>query len=213
MNQLFDLANGFIATSIIIIVIGIINYKTLVQFNALRVLFYLVIISVISDIASTYMQANGIHNIWLFNVYNIIEYSLFAVFYLTLFNVNKSWKLAIGIFYIVAFGIMIIATATQSFQLHLNSASMGLKSIILICSAVFYFKDMLSKLEYETPWENPFFWINSGILLFFSGGFFIFIFSDYRDTTRMINLWDIHNIIHIIYNILIIIGFWKARKI
>ncbi len=213
MNEIFNFGNGFITTSILIILIGALNFKTLKRSLPLRVLFCLIIISLIVDVVGRIMQFNGIHNIWLYNTYTLIEYSLFTLFYLSLFSIKRNMKIVIGVFYIMALTVMIIITISQSFHEHLNSVAMGLRSLILICFAALYFKDMLSKLEYDTPWENPFFWINSGILLFFSGGFFIFIFSDYRDTTRMINLWDIHNIIHIIYNILIIIGFWKARKI
>lgn len=213
VNEIINFANGFKITSILILLVGVLNLETLKRYTPLRVLFCLILISLATDIAGSTMRMNGIHNIWLFNIYNLVEYSLFALFYLTLFKLSKEWKLAIGVGYSLVLGIMIITTVSQSFYEHLNSASMAIKSIILICSSVYYFRVMLSKLEFNTPWMNPLFWINSGILLYFSGAFFIFTFSDYRDAERMITLWDIHNIIHIIYNLLILIGFWKARKI
>lgn len=213
MNEIIDFANGFIITSILIILVGCLNLKTLKSSLPLRVLFCLIIVSVISDVTGSIFRMRGIHNIGLFNIYNLVEYLMFAVFYLTLLKLNKNWSFILGGVYLAAFVIMFFTTINQAFYEHLNSAAMGIKSILLICSSVYYFRVMLNQLEYDTPWSNPFFWINSGILLYFSGGFFIFIFSDYRDAVWTITLWDIHNIIHIIYNILILIGFWKARKI
>ena len=212
MNEIINFGNGFIVTSILIIMVGVINFKTLNWTTPLRVLFCLIIISTLFDITGNTMFAYGIHNLWLINIYTILEYSLFTAFYLILFNLSRNWKLIVGLFYILAVAVMISVTVSQSFSEHLNSASMGMKSIILICSSVFYFKVMLEKLEFDTPWANPLFWINSAVFLYFSGSFFIFIFSEYRDISRVIYLWDLHNIIHIIYNLLILVGFWKARK-
>lgn len=213
MNEIINFYTILLATSILIILVGAINFKTLKGSLPLRVLFCLFIISLLSDLVGTYMHNRGIHNLWLFNLYNLIEFALLALFFISLFKFERKWNLIISLGYFVALIVMIYISISQSFTENLNSTLMGLESIILICSAVYYFKVMLSKLEFDTPWSNPFFWINSGVLLYFSGGFFIFIFSDYRDVSNTINLWDIHNIIHIIYNILIIIGFWKARKI
>ena len=212
MNGIINLGYLFIATSAVIVIVGALNLKTLKRSLPLRVLFCLIVISLLSDLASGYMQSHAIHNLWLINLYNIIEYSLFAVFYLLLFKLNKNPKYIVGTLYLMGLIIIVITSFTQSFSEHLNSTLLGMKSIILICSSVFYFKVMLDEIEFETPWSNPFFWINSGVLIYFSGCFFIFIFSEYRGVSRTINLWDIHNIIHIIYNLLILIGFWKARK-
>ncbi|MFT5820886.1 MAG: hypothetical protein ACI8ZM_002134 [Crocinitomix sp.] len=212
MNEIINFGTGFIAISIIIIIVGLLNFKTLMQINALRVLFCLIVASTIVDILGLVMQINGIHNIWLYNLYNLIEFSLIAYFFFLLYNIKKPYRLILGLSYFAALLFIIFVTIQQSFSEHFNSAMMGFSSIILICSSAFYFKIMLNQLEFETPWSNPFFWFSSAILIYFSGCFFIFIFSDYRDVTRIIKIWDIHNLIHIGYNLLILIGFWKARK-
>lgn len=212
MNEIINFYTILLASSILIILVGIINFKTLKRSWPLGVLFILFIVSVTSDIAGTAMQNRGIHNLWLYNLYNLIEYSLLAIFFILLFQFKRQGQIISSIVYLTILTLMIFISVSQSFTEHFNSTLMGLQSIVLICSSVLYFRVMLNNLEFETPWSNPFFWINSAILIYFSGCFFIFIFSDYRDVTRTIKIWDIHNIIHIIYNLLILIGFWKARK-
>lgn len=212
MNGLIDTGDIFIATTFIVMLVGLINLKTLKRFLPLRVLLCLISASLIFDIVGTLMLLNGTHNIWLINLYSLTEYLLLALFYFTLFKFNSNWKSTLGLFYALVLIVMTIIAIAQSFTEHINSLFLGVKSIIFICSSVIYFKLMLDKIEFDTPWSNPFFWINSAIIIYFSGCFFIFIFSEYRDVSKTINLWDIHNIIHIIYNLLILIGFWKARK-
>jgi len=207
--ELLSAPNLQVLSTILVVVIGIIKYKTLNL--PLRVLFYLIILSLLTDFTCYLLVNFNMYNLWVINTYTILEFLFFSIFYLSILKSIKQIKL-LSLFYLLSLIAVTIITFAQSFTLHLSQITLGIESIIFICSSAIYFNLMLKKLEYSTPWSNPLFWLNSAILIYFSGCFFVFIFSEYRAFKLVIMVWDLHNIIRIIFNMLIIIGFWKARK-
>jgi hypothetical protein len=74
------------------LVAAVINSKTIRKSKALIVLISLSAISLLSDLIGSYLNAYGLYNIWLFNLYTIIEFGLLALFYLFLFPYTKKVK-------------------------------------------------------------------------------------------------------------------------
>ncbi len=162
-----------------------------------------------NDFLLRYYAANGIRNTWLLNLFTIVEYTVFAFMFCKLLRSSKYIQiimtvLAIGLVSIISF------TCWQSFNYTLNEAAMAIESIIFICLSAVYFYQMLQQMEYENPFDNPFFWFTAAVLIYFAGGFFFFIFSE--NQSAPIAVWYIHNSIRLIYTILILIAFWKTRK-
>lgn len=93
-----------------------------------------------------------------------------------------------------------------------NSNSLSVESLLLVVFSVLYFYQMLQKPELTPIEKQAFFWINSGVLVYFAGNIFIFVFmrviiefnldrSDYYTTY-------IHSILNITCNLLFGIGLW-----
>ena len=56
------------------------------------------------------------------------------------------------------------------------------------------------------------FWINTAILIYFSGNLFLFIFNTYLVSVLKDDLvvyWSFHNLLYLIKNVLFAIGLWQ----
>ena len=96
----------------------------------------------------------------------------------------------------------------------MDNFSASVEAILLSVYALVSFLFIMRKLLFENILSEPFFWINSGVLFYFSGSLLVFAFSNYFLTFEPSNqyvLWSIPQFLNIFYNILICIGFWKAR--
>lgn len=97
----------------------------------------------------------------------------------------------------------------------MNNFSTSLEAILLSLFALFSFLFVMRKLIFENILSEPFFWINSGVLFYFSGNLLAFTFSNYVYTHQQPyynTLWAIPRFLNIFFNILICIGFWKTRR-
>lgn len=177
--------------------------------NTLKILSLLTIFTLINDLILYYTSSHGIRNIWLVNLFTILEFASLSLIYCFVLKETKFIQSLATALIIALFAIVYI-TINQSFYLHLNSAAMAIESILMIILSVICFYQMLNKMEYENPLSNPLFWFNAAVLIYFSGGFFFFIFSQSK---APFNIWYIHNLIRLIYTTLILITFWKARKV
>jgi hypothetical protein len=60
--------------------------------------------------------------------------------------------------------------------------------------------------------NETFFWINCGILIYFSGNILLFLLGKFLTVQQTFELWGpIHNILNIVFNILVSIGFLKSK--
>ncbi len=90
------------------------------------------------------------------------------------------------------------------------------ESIILSLYALGSFLFVMRKLIFNNLLSEPFFWINSGVLFYFSGNLLVYVFSNYLVSSGLYNdshIWSITPILSIFFNILLSIGFWKTRAI
>lgn len=191
-------------------IVGLLWFKFLKGY--LVPLLVLVSFSFATDVVNIVFAKSNINNLYIFHFFTIIEFILISLFYSLFFRKQlKSgyFLLPIPIFLIVAF-IDYKINGLNS----MDHFSTSIESILLSIYALFSFLFIMRKLLFENLLSEPFFWINSGVLFYFSGNLLVFAFSNYFLATELSNhsaLWSIPQLLNIFYNILIIIGFWKAR--
>ena len=196
----------------VFIPIAIGTYRLRALSNPMRVLFVLVITSLTFDAFSeivAHANKGGHSNLWVLNLYTPIETIIYCVFFLMMLK-DLIQKNILIVIYLIPLSFIFYYTYKHGNRL--SDVSLAIESITVIASTMIFFYVMLKRLEHETPLSNPYFWFNSAILIYFSSAFFVFIFSDYRKLSSDWNLWNIHSIVRIIFNLLISIGFWKAQK-
>jgi hypothetical protein len=181
--------------------------------SGLRIVFAFLLLSIISDLISTAIYLSGnIPSLWL-NIYTIPESIIFGVFYYWLFKNSRSNQLLlVATALVIGISAIIILIFIEPLTPLLNTMSLGLEATIFIFVSVGYFYVMLNKMEFDNPFNNPIFWMNAGVLIYFSGSFFSFMFSAVKYPQLGLGIWVIHNAVHIIFVLFILIGFWKVRK-
>ncbi|MES2394909.1 MAG: hypothetical protein V4549_02850 [Bacteroidota bacterium] len=211
INSFYDYLDSIsILFSVLTFIVGLLCIKSIKGY--LVPLFLIVLVSFITEIISVVYASSNINNFYIFHLFTILEFILISFFYILFFKKYLRpvfLLLPIPVFLIVAF-IDYRINGLNS----MDSLSASVEAILLSVYALVSFFFVMQKLLFENILSEPFFWINFGILFYFSGGLLIFAFSNYFLAFEPLNqnaLWSIPQFLNIFYNILISIGFWKAR--
>ena|SRR5882757_7058567 len=187
------------------------NYKKLDK-SAAIILYYLLLSAVISVLAEI-AQKKFRTNLPLLHFYTLAELVVLVQFYkkLTIVKSNTVFLSAIQLFFI-AFCVTNVFL-WQSIKTY-PSYTLSLGALILmLLAASYYAKILFVTLEVKTT-ALPSFWFNSGIFLYFSGAFFLFIFSNFvrKSIIDFDIVWNLHAAFVLIMYILFTIGFIKCKK-
>jgi hypothetical protein len=90
----------------------------------------------------------------------------------------------------------------------------GAEGILMLCFSGYYYYQLQSETQDENISANAFFWINSGVFLYFGTSFFVLLFENnlrYQEEFIRILSWSIHHTSNIAHNILFSFGIWKIK--
>jgi hypothetical protein len=215
--SLEELARHLIRYSYLIIsapfLIGVIRKKYL-QKETL-VIFYFILNGILFEtISRTLVIFNIKNNLPFFHIYTVIEFFIISWFYWLVFKDYFS-KLLIPIVFFTFF----IFSLIDSFVFHnvftFNSYAKSLECIIIVVLSVLYLYKTFNEFQEKDPSDTPVFWINAGLLFYFSGCLFLFTFSNYMLTqgkAMAIVTWALHAFFMILMYSLIAIGLYKTNK-
>lgn len=166
----------------------------------------------IIDFIISWLANHNINNMPMFNFFCLLEYGFYA--YLFSDNINNT-KLKKGIRYSIgfytAFTIFAIIFIRSIYEF--NSETRVVESFLLVFCSLLYFNELSKSLSTEklNILKIPMFWISIGILFYFAGNFFLFLF--YREISQISStLWSLHSIVNIITNFLFMISFLCRLK-
>ena len=179
-------------------------------------IFYLLVFTLLIEIISTLLANRDINNIFVINSFTFFEFLFVVLFYKRFFDAFK--KTHFHFILIALFLCLVIFTTFLANNIKLiDNFSVSIEAIILIVYALLAFFIIMKKMVYEDVLSTPFFWINSAVLIYFSGNLFLFIFSTYlqnhNESSVYLKLYIIHSILNILYYLILSIAFWKARKV
>ncbi len=192
--------------------IGLIRYNMLT--SSLKVIFYYTIVSALVEmiawITIYYHQTNH----WLSNVYNIMEYAFLSYYFTKIFVISKV-NTFIKYFSTLTLLVITLLTFIDYKNLnHYNSTAYIITCLVLMTYAMIYFYELLNSLNVPKISYYSHFWISVGVLLYFSGCFFVNLFSEIvlLGNDKSINqLWLIYHFFLIIYRIFLAIGLWFSK--
>lgn len=164
--------------------------------------------------AGYYTGKHYINNLQLYSVKYLLQFYLYAL----LFRSILSGRLArrfIGLSMIV-FGVFVLTrirslTAGDDF----DSYTSAFLSVAMLFYCVFYFNQQLSRPQITFIYKTTWFWVVTGLLLYFAGSFLILLTTDYlmnRDNTFIRDLWNLHDELRTIKNILIALGLFFIKN-
>ena len=195
-------------SAIIPIIIGIMALKK----TSLAIYWVILILSIVSftsdSVGLIYFLIVSRSTFWVINIYQITEIILIGYF-LYLYLEAKKVVLVITLLFLLYFLYHIFIINFNEFY----GTTLAVHALvnILFCLLVFY---QFYKSEQEIFIEqSPIFWMNIGLLTYFSGALFSFLLSiDILQIGSGYN-WHFHNIANILKNILFAIGLWKVRAV
>lgn len=155
------------------------------------------------------------NNLLVLHIYTMIEFTTITLFYQSVFKTLFSKKKALVLIASFVIFCLINAFYIQSWWIF-NTYPRTLESIVVIGFSLFYYYRITHQNVHLQIEKSPVFWISTAFFIYFSGGFFLFMLSNYilpLDPALRIMIWQIHAILSIILYILIYIGLWQNRKI
>lgn len=216
---------GIIVPVSVIIPISVAIPKYTYGGQAMKIIFYFLLLDGAINLLSVILGLFNIHNLWLLHVDTVLEFLLLAWFYQQVLRetiVRKVIKYLMFIFPVLCVLNFLFLQNINHFNTNTKPAE---ALIIMACSLAFFAQT--TDVENNIKWgANPLNWVNTGILLYFSGALFIFSFSNIAAThmataTRMspqfydlnILIWNIHATLLLAMYVLFSIGFSKCRKL
>lgn len=149
-----------------------------------------IVYSLVHQILMVILSKNGIRNVWLINLWLLIQFSFLSLFYIQLFNLKNKMKWFFTSVSIVLtlflFGIKTLNFDNIPLQLFVHY-SIGITAAIFLIKIMIYAK--------KNPIHLPMFWICGGLAVFFLGSNLIFSITSLFDVAKHKWLIDIYGII------------------
>ena len=152
----------------------------------------------------------------LFKIYPFLEFIALLYFFRKLIGLSQS------VFYIII-GIYSVLFIYMYYLYHFKISSTALELFIPITHCLLVFTgstkwtiQQFEKLETSSLLHFPVFYILSGMILYYSGTFFIFgLETIFRNTKNSILLyfWYVNLVLAFIYRLSFYIAIWKAKKV
>lgn len=213
MNPLYNILSYVSAYfSIIPLIIGLYRFRFLK--DHVKIILLLVVFATLTEFVNLFYQHLLIsRNISLLNIYVIVEALTISFFYYRFFESGnfKLLTMVTGILFLIVSVQQIVSRDKDM----MNHVSVTLESVMVTLYSVLTFHQLLQKSVYSNILNAPVFWINSAFLFYFTGTFFLHLFSNYLLTHSQYGfyvLWGLwHSLVNISFLILISIGFWKTQ--
>ncbi|MBS1657684.1 MAG: hypothetical protein JST18_06260 [Bacteroidetes bacterium] len=177
--------------------------------------YYFYFFVALQDYFSVLLSLFHIYNVWLMNFYQFIE----TLFYLIIFHRQLFKEQHRNILIVLGSSISVFWLYTTIFVYDLNEPNSLMRAVTCLL-VVFYSGRVLMKLSRDVSvflFENPFFWIASGCLIYFSvtllvySVFPIIVGNDYANPIFR-PVWAVHSITNIFCNLLFAITFLCPNK-
>lgn len=174
---------------------------------------YLTTVSSLYEIIITIILKKDV-KIW-FTIYDIIEFLLIFYFFLKL-NFPK-YRVILWTF----FGLSLFLIIPNVFQinksihhfLNVQALFSGGITVFVFIMTFLWFRDIFKKMEIPSLWKTPDFYYISGLFIYHSTTFFLFLLSDVIlniDSEMFMDYWLLNIIATFILRTLLIIGVWKT---
>ncbi len=122
-------------------------------------------------------------NNWLANIFNPLEFSFYTWLYLSILEKDKKKK-NIRIFYVIYLLLTLINIFTLQGIVYFDSYSYITGCCLMVYCTYVYFKQILLSFSEGNILKNPFFWINTGVLIFYAGDGLLMAFFEYFLQTK-----------------------------
>ncbi len=190
----------------------LIAFRKLNRVKAFRYMGILVILLVIANFYSSSLSSQGINNMHLFHIYTVLEHSLITLIFIEIIKKKGFKTIALSglfIFYLLVITDIIFLEPLNTF----NSNIRSVQGVITLLYCVFFYYSIFDDAKVVELSNYPYFWLVSGMILYFSGTLFLYVFGDQIvSNKKYVNYYQIHNFFNIIQNTFYAYTLWLGSK-
>lgn len=151
------------------------------------------------------IRAGFANNMPLIHLYIAVSLTFFSLIYYRAFQAAALRRLVMVLGPAVVLMVLVNAAFIQGIWAY-PSLSNTLQSIVLIMFSLLFFYQIFTRQEYVHIEKQPMFWINSGVLIYFSVNIFLFMLFNLVIAQQQQELYAIHSVTNIFSNILYATG-------
>lgn len=202
----------FLSRWIILVPVFVGLYRGSYKRVAFNCIFFYVVLSFITEMASWWMNFHHMNNLILFHVFSVVEFFLLMEFYRQFASLNLSRAIRICQ---VAFAVFALLNALfyQPIDAY-NTIPRGIMGILFILISLYFFFFVLAQKRLKTE-KNAFIYTNSALLIYFSATFPVYALSNsilfLSDSINEI-LWSIKSFITVLFFFLLAIALWIQKQ-
>jgi len=182
--------------------------------KSIRALYLLTVYSCLADLSSFVLQRFRINNFFIFHITSIVEIFCFCYFFYFLLENDKIKRSVLISLVVLLFVELMDAFYIDGLE-NPNALFSLFEAISFKIFSLLFFYQLMKNIPQKNILNYSLFWINSGILIYFAGNLFLFIFSKILLKEHAIpfsHIWMINSFLYLVYNIFISIGVWKSSK-
>lgn len=213
MRPEFLLAYISIGSVFIPIAFALANGKKLLE--ELKPLRWILFISLSCDLLSLGISLTGSmrNTHWIGNIYMILQFSLLVLTFRRQLQSNR----IIDIVHIAFVVFYVVNISFFQGPWIFNSVTNAVACIILIVLTMYYFYRLLNDLPTDHIQSLPMLWVSFAVLVYYAGNFFLFLTANYLTYEGVgkgthLLMWNLHNLLNIIKNILFAIALWQSYR-
>lgn len=200
------------STVVIPLAMGIYRYPRLHLPH--KIIFYYLVFGGVMDVVAGYTSAHRINNLWLLHLYTAAETVILLSFYMTIIR-DRGIRRVIP-YLMVVFPLVCAANIAwwQSMK-RFNTYTRPVEALLMMFAGLVYFlENSQMALDPKKGPRTSLTWINTGLLLYFSLSFFIFIFANYLHQKQLFNTFiqTLHATFVVIMYLLVAVGFYKCSR-
>jgi len=191
---------------------------TVFRFRRFTKLFWtvgsLLVIATIVSYSAYVLYKSRMNNMYVLHIYTVLEYAFWSLFYYQLFEKRIVKRIILSLLIIFCAFSIFNTIYWQSLEMY-NSYSRSLEGAFLLCFAITWFYKVFINGKITSLEKHPVFWVNAGVLVYFSGSFLLFISNNFLmelSNLAFFEAWALHGLFLIIHYLFIAIGIWLIKR-
>lgn len=191
--------------------VAILRFRHLNQ--AMKYIAYYVFLGAIVQLFASIVKKGNQNNLWVLHIYTPLEFAIILRFYsFTMANyIPRKVFVWSGILFLT---MAVLSSIFLQDISTFNTYARSLEGLLVIILCLIWCYKTLTEMKIEKLGQDPVFWVNTGFLLYFSGGVLLFAFSNYIigiNQVLSMYIWAFHALFSMLLYFLITVALWKAN--
>lgn len=189
--------------------LGIVFYGSLTK--PIRTLFAFIAIVAPLEGWTLYLNLTSQNNLMYFNIVTLIGFVFLSLIFGQMIP-NRYLKWSIGLISSTVWAYFVVYFFSRDLDIF-HTKLRVIECFVFIGYSILFivFSIMRTKIPYLE--RNPYFLLVGGLLIYFSGTVFVFLFGDYLSENNFMPAWTVHSLLNIFLNLTYFVVIWKSKRI